>query len=57
MDCTMCPAGDKHIDTQTPTSSWLIKKMEPFVPGTTTTTMKTTCGDAMPTYNTTGTNT
>jgi hypothetical protein len=54
--CAMCTAPKKRlIDTTAPDTGWLFDKIEPFVPGTTTGTMSMGCGDAMPTYNTTGT--
>ena len=43
------------IDTSDPESSWILQSMDPFIPGVTTTTLDIGCGDAMPTYNTTGT--
>jgi len=33
----------------------MLRKMEAFVPGATTVTINMGCGDAMPTFNTTGT--
>jgi hypothetical protein len=53
--CVECPIGALLIDTANPELSWILKTMEPFIPGTTTGTLSLGCGDAMPTFNTTGT--
>jgi hypothetical protein len=55
--CAMCPApgpSDVLLSHEMPGTGWMFEKLEQFVPGTTTTTMDIGCGDAMPTYNTTG---
>lgn len=56
-NCAACPTGALLIDTSDPESSWILGTMDPFIPGVTTSTLNTGCGDAMPTFNTTGTNT
>jgi hypothetical protein len=53
--CAECPSDALLIDTSDPSLSWILRTMEPFVPGTTTGTLNLECGDAMPTFNTTGT--
>ena len=57
-DCTPsgCPTEALLVDQASPSSSWMFRKMDPFVPGVTTQTTDMGCGDVMPTYNTTGTN-
>ncbi len=55
-NCEQCPSDARLIDTQNPASSWMIQKMDPFIPGTTAETLNMGCGDIMPTFNTTGTN-
>jgi hypothetical protein len=55
-NCAMCGApGRLLIDKSSPGTGWIFDKIAPFVPGTTTGTMNIGCGDAMPTFNTTGT--
>ena len=51
-----CPSveGTFLIDGDDPEQSWMLAKMAPFVPGITTNTLDMGCGDAMPTFNTTG---
>ena len=56
-ECAACPTGALLIDTADPESSWILGSMAPFIPGVTTGTLDIGCGDAMPTFNTTGTNT
>lgn len=53
--CSQCPREQLLINTSDLSSSWIFRKLEPFVPGVTTETSSIGCGDAMPTYNTTGT--
>jgi hypothetical protein len=50
-----CPSDALLLDQQSPADSWMFRKMADFIPGETTTTFDMGCGDAMPTYNTTGT--
>ena len=53
--CSACPPDALLIDTSDPESSWMLQSIEPFIPGVTTQTISIGCGDAMPTFNTTGT--
>jgi hypothetical protein len=46
-ECDACPSGALLVDGATPANSWILKKMEPFVPGTTASVFMN-CGDAMP---------
>jgi len=50
-----CPTDALLIDQQSPEDSWILRKMEDFIPGVTTSTLDIGCGDAMPTFNTAGT--
>jgi hypothetical protein len=43
------------LDQSSPEESWMIRKMEPFIPGVTIATTTMGCGNAMPTFDTTGT--
>jgi hypothetical protein len=57
--CDRCAGTSPVLLSTTSTAAapqgFLFEKMAQFVPGTTTITMNIGCGDAMPTYNTTGT--
>jgi hypothetical protein len=55
--CSMCGAPGTVLLGTTPDTGWMFDKINAFVPGTTLGTTDISCGDAMPTYNTTGTNT
>ncbi|HEX6272833.1 MAG TPA: hypothetical protein VFZ53_07335, partial [Polyangiaceae bacterium] len=51
-----CPTnGAMLINSFSASRSWILRKMEPFLPGTTMVTLDIGCGDAMPTFNVTGT--
>ena len=50
-----CPTGALLLDRSSPEDSWMMRKMEPFIPGTTDRTSDMGCGNAMPTFDTTGT--
>jgi hypothetical protein len=53
--CAKCVLGEVLISTAEPGAGAMFDRMAPFIPGTTTSTFSLGCGDAMPTYNTTGT--
>jgi hypothetical protein len=53
--CSMCGEKEDLIKPNAMNDGWVFKKLAPFVPPTQTTTLNIGCGDAMPTYNTTGT--
>lgn len=46
--CDRCPENALLIDSESPAESWILKKMEPFIPGTMTSNMNIGCGDTMP---------
>ena len=46
--CDRCPENALLIDRENPSESWILKKMEPFIPGTTTSNVNIGCGDTMP---------
>ena len=50
--CAVCPQNALLVDRQNPTESWILKKMDPFIPGTTTVNLDIGCGDAMPSFYT-----
>jgi hypothetical protein len=57
-ECAMCGTAPKVVvSTDAPGTGHIFDKIAPFIPGTTLSTMDIGCGKAMPTYNTTGTNT
>jgi len=49
-ECAMCPENALLVNRKSPADSWILKKLEPFVPGTTTSNVPTGCGDAMPSF-------
>jgi hypothetical protein len=49
-NCVACPKNDKLIDAQNVDESWILRKMEPFMPPMTS-TANMMCGDVMPTFN------
>ena len=53
--CSKCVLGEVLISTAAPGAGAMFDRMDPFVPGLTTSTFSVGCGDAMPTFNTTGT--
>jgi hypothetical protein len=54
--CMACsPVRPVLISTQNPGQGWIFDKIAPYMPGTTVATLPIGCGDAMPTYNTSGT--
>jgi hypothetical protein len=52
--CSDCPDGALLLDSANPDQSWILRKIAPFVPGTTTANVPIGCGDAMPSLLTTG---
>jgi hypothetical protein len=56
-DCTPlgCPTEALLVDQASPSSCWMLRQMDPFVPGVTTGNDDMGCGIVMPNYNTTGT--
>ncbi|HEX6277255.1 MAG TPA: hypothetical protein VFZ53_29640 [Polyangiaceae bacterium] len=46
-ECDACSENALLVHRETPAESWILKKMEPFVPGTTANVFMN-CGDAMP---------
>jgi hypothetical protein len=54
-ECATCIPGQVLLSAANPGQGRMFDTLEPFIPGFQTTTLKTGCGDAMPTYNTTGT--
>jgi hypothetical protein len=46
--CDTCPENALLLGRDAPTESWILKKMEPFIPGTTMANVAMRCGDAMP---------
>jgi hypothetical protein len=53
--CAMCTPDKVLVSTEAPGTGWVFDTLAPFIPGTTTETLNIGCGDAMPTYNTAGT--
>jgi hypothetical protein len=51
-DCDACPDDARLVDSRNPAESWLLKKLAPFEPGTTTANVAMNCGDAMPSFYT-----
>jgi hypothetical protein len=48
------PFGTLLVDPISPGDGWILSKIRPFAPGQTTATLDMGCGNAMPTFNTTG---
>jgi hypothetical protein len=46
----MCPEGALLVNRRSPAESWMLQKLAPFVPGTTTSNEPMSCGDAMPSF-------
>lgn len=51
--CDTCPENALLVDRDAPDDSWILKKMEPFIPGTTMSNVDMRCGDSMPSWLTT----
>jgi hypothetical protein len=49
--CNECPTGALLLDSANPSASWILRKMEPLVPGAPS-NVNIGCGDAMPSFNT-----
>jgi hypothetical protein len=49
-ECNACPENALLVDRQNPTQSWLLKKMERFIPGETLANVNIGCGDTMPSF-------
>jgi hypothetical protein len=48
--CDRCPPNALLVDQENPAESWILKKMEQFIPGTMTANVNIGCGDTMPSF-------